>query len=348
MRTVLDNINSNIFVTDCETSKILFANKSFLRETGKDVEGEICWQALQAGLTGECDHCPKSMLLGKNKRPNELVHFWEDYNPNTKRWYSIASKALEWVDGRSAIMELATDTSDRKHVEMELVRAKEKAEESDKLKSAFLANMSHEIRTPVNGITGFLQFLNNDNLLPQRRREYINIINNSSVQLVKLIDDIIDVAKIEARQMNINPGPVNINDLMKELHLFFETGMRAADKEHVSLILDDSGFIDNCIAYIDSIRLRQIIANLINNAVKFIEKGYIRFGYRQSFPDQLEFTVEDTGIGMKPEHREIIFERFRQAESHGAKLYGGAGLGLYISKSVDLLKSGKQKPLLIF
>jgi signal transduction histidine kinase/transcriptional regulator with GAF, ATPase, and Fis domain len=340
MRTVLDNINSNIFVTDCETSKILFANKSFKQETGKDVEGEICWHALQAGLTGECRHCPKAMLLDEHKRPNDVVHFWEDYNPNTKRWYSIASKALEWVNGRPAIMELATNATDRKLAETELIRAREKAEESDNLKSAFLANMSHEIRTPVNGITGFLQFLNDDNLAPQRRKEYINVINNSSVQLVKLIDDIIDVAKIEARQMSINPVPVHLNSLMNELHLFFETWMKTGNKEHISLILDTGGFIDNCIAYVDSIRLRQIITNLINNAVKYTEKGYIRFGYRHLLPDKLEFVVEDTGVGMKPEHREIIFERFRQAESTNSRLYGGAGLGLSISRSLVQMMGG--------
>jgi len=336
MRTVLDNINANIFVTDYDTMEILFANSSFKKEVGRDMEGEICWQALQAGLDCECAYCPKSILLDDNHRPTG-VHYWEDYNPNTKRWYTIASTALEWVDGSMVIMELATDITDRKKTEIELERAKEKAEESDILKSAFLANMSHEIRTPINGITGFLQFLNDENLAPNRRQDYINIINNSSVQLVKLIDDIIDIAKIEARQMNINPMPVQINNLMTELHLFFETWMQSVNKGHISLIIDKSGFIDHCTTYVDSIRLRQVITNLINNAIKYTDKGFIRFGYRQSSPCKLEFFVEDTGIGMKPEHHGIIFERFRQVSN---RQQGGTGLGLSISHSLVQMMGG--------
>ena len=223
----------------------------------------------------------------------------------------------------------------------ELILAKEKAEESDRLKSAFLANMSHEIRTPLNGIVGFLRFLNSDNLSPERRREYVDIVNNSSMQLAQIIDDIIDVSKIEANQMNINPVPVNLNDLMNELRMFFETYLQSKNKEHVELILDDSGFMNNCIVYMDSTRLRQILTNLIGNAVKFTEKGYIRFGYRKSAPDFLEFVVEDSGIGLRDDQQDIIFERFRQAEIHNHNQYGGTGLGLTISKSLVEMKGGK-------
>ena len=340
MRKVLDNINANIIVTDYDTMTIVFANKSFRQEIGEDPEGKICWQALKAGYTGACERCPKSFLFDDKKRSKGNVHLWEDYNPISKRWYTIASSTLEWVDGRMAIMELATDNTDRKLGEIELVRAREKAEESDNLKSAFLANMSHEIRTPINGITGFLHFLNDDNLSPKRRQEYINIINSSSTQLVNLIDDIIDVAKIEAKQMDINPIPVNINSLMTELHLFFETYMQTKNKTHLSLILDDSESIANCIAFADSTRLRQVIINLINNAVKFTNKGYIRFGYRQLSPGKLEFVVEDTGMGMKPEHCEIIFERFRQADYTNNHHLGGTGLGLSISRSLTQMMGG--------
>ena len=223
----------------------------------------------------------------------------------------------------------------------ELMLAKEKAEESDKLKSAFLANMSHEIRTPLNGIVGFLRFIDSDNLSPERRREYINIVNNSSMQLVKIIDDIIDVSKIEANQMNIQPVPVNLNEMMNELWVFFETYLQSKNKEHVELILDDSGFIDNCMVYVDATRLRQILTNLIGNAVKFTEKGYIRFGYRKSASDLLEFVVEDSGIGLRDDQQKIIFERFRQAETNDHVRHGGTGLGLTISRSLVEMKGGR-------
>jgi len=339
MRAVLDNINANIFVTDYDSMEILFANTSFKKEVGRNMEGEICWQALQAGLSSECAHCPKAILVDNNHRPKG-VHCWEDYNPITKRWYTIASTALEWVDGRMAIMELATDITERKQAELELVRAKERAEESDRLKSSFLANMSHEIRTPLNGIVGIAQFLDSDNLTNKERQEYIRVMNTCCSQLVKLIDDIIVVSQIEAKQIKINPVSVQINNFMDELYHFFETYMRTNNKGHIELILDRSGFIDDLIVYVDSARLRQVLTNLINNAIKFTEKGYIRFGYRQLSPDKLEFVVEDTGIGLKPEHKEIIFERFRQVELTNNRQYEGAGLGLSISRSLVQLMGG--------
>ena len=224
----------------------------------------------------------------------------------------------------------------------ELSLAKEKAEESDKLKSSFLANMSHEIRTPLNGIVGFVQFINSDKLTPERRQEYIKVINNSSKQLVRIIDDIIDVSKIEAKQMTFTPFPVHLNELMNELLVFFKTSLHSQNKERVSLILDDSGFIDHCIIFTDAFRLRQILNNLISNAVKFTEKGFIRFGYRKSEHGLLEFFVEDTGIGLRSDQKEVIFERFRQAELGDARrFYSGTGLGLTISRSLVQMGGGK-------
>ncbi len=225
----------------------------------------------------------------------------------------------------------------------ELTIAKEKAEESDRLKSAFLANMSHEIRTPLNGIVGFLNFLGNDDLSLQRRGEYINIINNSAGQLVKLIGDIVDVAKIEAGQMDLCPMAFRINDLLVEIQAFFEAWLRTNDKTNITMILDQSGFIDHCMCFIDSMRLRQILINLIGNAVKFTDKGYIRFGYRNPVPDMLEFVVEDTGMGVPENQRALIFERFHQAEQGNNHRYGGTGLGLTISRNLVKMMGGDMR-----
>jgi len=338
MRKVLDGINANIIVHDIETSVILFVNEN-VKETFGDIEGKLCWQYLHKGMTGICPFCPRKYILDDNHQPTGIYR-WEFFNDYNHRWYECSDVAIEWIDGRLAHLQLRIDINDRKQAETELIHAKEKAEESDKLKSAFLANMSHEIRTPINGITGFLLFLNDENLSPKRRQEYISVINNCSAQLVKLIDDIIDVAKIEAKQMSINPVPVNINDSMTEMHLFFETYMQSKNKEHLSLMLDDSEFINSCIVYIDITRLRQVLANLINNAIKYTDKGYIRFGYRQSSPDKLEFFVEDTGIGLKPEHCELVFERFRQADLTHSRQQEGTGLGLNISRSLVQMMGG--------
>ncbi|MDR1667843.1 MAG: PAS domain S-box protein [Bacteroidales bacterium] len=467
MRTVLDNINANIYVADFDTYEILFANKKLLEDTGlHQMQGKHCWKMFN-GLDEVCDFCPNRHLLDERHRPTGLYH-WEHRNGKYGRWYECTDAAIEWVDGRLVHMEYAIDITDRKLAEearqkseelyrqltvaspdaivvcdsqgvvkycspramelfltteemyteqelslfkyihpyekqrtadlfdtitasdiyyvpqilllredrseffgeistatmkddnsdvftvilvirditqrkldeMELIRAKEKAEESDKLKSAFLANMSHEIRTPINGIIGFLGFLDDDNLPATRRREYITIVNNSCQSLVKLIDDVIDTAKIEAKQMSIRPMPLALNEFMQELQVFFETYLAAAEKDKIALVLDDSQIIDHCVTYVDMTRLRQIISNLIGNAVKFTEKGFIRFGYRQSAPDMLEFVVEDSGIGLADDQREVIFERFRQAELKSSRRYGGTGLGLTISRSLVQLMGG--------
>jgi signal transduction histidine kinase len=226
---------------------------------------------------------------------------------------------------------------------IDLKIAKEKAEESDRLKSAFLANISHEIRTPVNGIQGFLQILSSDDLTPECRQQYIDIIDNSSAQLVRLIDDIIDISKIEAKQMVINPVPVPLNDLMKELQMFFDNYLQTNNKNNVMLVLDNSSFIDNCVALVDPDRLRQVLYILLDNAIKFTKKGFVRFGYRQTSPEQLEFVVKDTGIGLAPDLHQVIFERFRQAELTNSRLYGGTGLGLNIAGSLVQMMGGDMR-----
>ena len=292
------------------------------------------------------EHCQITEMFEKLETDNlcfipQLMLIRSD---NSEFIGEISAAAIKEEAGSAnfSVIMVIRDITRRKMDEMELIRAKEKAEESERLKSAFLANMSHEIRTPLNGIVGFLRFLGTENLSPQRRQEYMNVINSSSQQLTKIIDDIIDIAKLEAKQMTMCPIPVDVNELMNDMWVFFETFIQSKNKDRVSLILDDSGFIDKCFIYVDAVRLRQVLTNLIGNAVKYTEKGYIRFGYRRSMPDELEFVVEDSGIGLPANQKEVIFERFRQAEIGNARqLYGGTGLGLTISRNLIHLKGGK-------
>jgi signal transduction histidine kinase len=226
---------------------------------------------------------------------------------------------------------------------VELVRAREKAEESDNLKSAFLASISHEIRTPMNAIMGFLNIINLEAQMPDYMREYIELVNSNSIRLLKHIESIVDVAKIATLQMDIPPVKLNINAMMTELKILWETNIQAGNKSHLEIILDDSDFISPCILLVDATRLRQVFEHLFENAVKFTERGYIRFGYSQPSPKFFEFFVEDTGIGMSPDLIEVVFEPFRQAELGASRRYEGAGLGLTLVRGLIVLMGGDMR-----
>jgi PAS domain S-box-containing protein len=253
----------------------------------------------------------------------------------------ISAAAVKDPDGTEVgILMVIRDITQRKQAETELVKAKEKAEESDKLKSSFLANMSHEIRTPINGIIGFLNFLQDEYVTPKRRQYYSGIIRESCTQLIQLIDDIVDIAKIESKQMVLNPVPFNLNYFMQELNRTCELYIRSKNREKLVVILDDRYLIENCMIYVDPKRLRQVLTNLTGNAIKFTDKGYVRFGYKPKAPGQLEFYVEDTGCGIPDEQLDVIFESFRQADLNNNRRYGGTGLGLAISRSIVRMLGG--------
>jgi signal transduction histidine kinase len=217
----------------------------------------------------------------------------------------------------------------------ELEVAKMKSEESDKLKSAFLANMSHEIRTPMNGIIGFSKMLNRPDLSEVKRNQYTLIINEMCQQLLHLIDDIIDISKIETGQIKIHETKTNINDIIIKLFSFYNP---IAVKSNINLYVQKSLTDEDSEVITDQVKLRQILDNLLSNAIKFTQKGYVKYGYllKNNF---LEFYVEDTGIGIPRNLQKTIFERFSQIEKGASKLYGGTGLGLSISKAfVEKLK----------
>lgn len=241
------------------------------------------------------------------------------------------------------VLGIATDISERIHYEKALVEALEKAEESDRLKSAFLANMSHEIRTPLNGVIGFAKFLRNfPDTTPQEREKFLGIISNSADHLLTLINDIIDISKIDVGQLTINPEPININELLAEVYSFFYNSNPDLPTRGIAFNYTTSLADSEAIINADRMRLRQILTNLVGNALKFTEKGNVEFGYRVNDENrELLFFVSDTGIGIPKDKQEIIFHRFRQAYTDITKQYGGTGLGLAICKSLVELMGGK-------
>lgn len=218
------------------------------------------------------------------------------------------------------------------------ISEKEKAEKSDKLKSAFLANMSHEIRTPMNSILGFSQLLETD-ISKDERSEYVTIINDSGIYLLQLIEDIIDVSKIESGQINVYPKTFPLIELFEDLNKIFKQMLIKMEKQNVKLSyeLPDRKML----IHTDKTRLKQVLNNLLTNAVKFTDNGSIVFGCNLE-NKMLQFYVRDTGIGIDKGHHKEVFERFMKVDHKGPdKVYRGTGLGLAISKNMVDLLGGK-------
>lgn len=233
---------------------------------------------------------------------------------------------------------VAQDISEIKEAEAKLKYALEQERAAKIYKDQFLANMSHEIRTPLNGVVGFASLLRDEDLDATTRNEYIDTIESCSKQLLNLIDDIIDVAKIEAGEIKIKKQFFNLAELMHEIANTLNTIRQDMNKEHIRLETHIPEGSETLKIYSDPLRIQQILTNLLNNALKFSHKGTIDFGFKL-IDESVEFFVRDEGIGIEPERRELIFERFEHFEGTTYK-YEGTGLGLSISLGLTQLLGG--------
>lgn len=218
--------------------------------------------------------------------------------------------------------------------------AKEKAEESDQLKSAFLANMSHEIRTPMNGIIGFAQMLKIGNYPMEKQRRFLGIIHSLTKHLLQIINDIVDISKIEANQLIIYKETFYVNDLMHEIYNAFTEEIQNQEKHEVTVKISQPVHRNQALIHTDNIRLRQVLTNLMSNATKFTMEGQIELGYTKN-EKSYTFFVKDTGIGIPPQEHKEIFNRFKQANALRTTKHEGTGLGLSICKSLTNKLEGR-------
>ncbi len=232
------------------------------------------------------------------------------------------------------------DITKRKLAEGNLIKAKEKAEESNMLKTAFLSNLSHEIRTPLNHILGFLELLLVDGTSSEERSEYSSIVQDSSDDLLKRIDDVIDISKIETGQMDIRKERVNVIDFLVDLYNDCKKYKDKHKRENVDLILNKQHDYTNVVILTDPIKLRQIFFNFIDNAFVFTSLGKIEIGFTIKNKNGISFYVKDTGVGIDTKHHESIFEHFRQVDNSSTRKVGGSGLGLAISRGLAQLLNG--------
>jgi PAS domain S-box-containing protein len=259
-----------------------------------------------------------------------------------KKVYDVYKVPVFHANGeRKGLAVIGRDITELKKTQKVLIKAKEEAEESNRLKTAFLQNMSHEIRTPMNAICGFSDLLGNPDLTKEKREYYISTIQNSSFQLLSIVSDIITISSIETNQEKINLSKVNINSVILELISVFKT--QSVNKK-IALYSKKELNDNQAEVYTDKSKLVQILNNLLTNAFKFTNNGYIELGYKVKATNEtseLEFYVKDSGIGIVPELHQKIFEYFRQANKSIQLNYGGTGLGLSISKGFVELMGGR-------
>ncbi|HNU45737.1 MAG TPA: PAS domain S-box protein [Phycisphaerae bacterium] len=366
--SIFDSMDEPFYVADPQTYELLYVNEAFRQRWGGNVHDQ-CFRVLQCG-DAPCACCTNDRLFGTNLGK---AYIWECQNKVTGRYYRCIDKAIRWPDGRWVRSELAIDITDRKEAEEAQKRAiaaadlanreleeanrrletaveqayelAKEAKAATRAKSDFLANMSHEIRTPMTAILGFAENLLDSALSPEQKLDAIQTIQRNGEHLLSLINDILDLSKIESDRLEVETTACSPVQLVADICSL----MRArADLKKVDLSAEFLGGIPATVQT-DPTRLRQILINLVGNAVKFTERGSVRL-VTSLVPAQTDgeetrgpwllFEVIDTGVGMTPQQMERLFQPFTQADTSMTRRFGGTGLGLTISRRLARVLGG--------
>jgi len=332
----IEQSSATIVITDIQ-GNIEYVNPAFCITTGYSEEEAINQnpRVLKSGSHPAEFYSDmwRTIVSGKvwkgeiHNKKKDGTQFWE--------WATITAIKNDKGEITNYIA-IKEDITDRKKMQAELIEAKEKAEESDQLKSAFLANMSHEIRTPLNSIIGFSELLGDSDFDQEQKNEFITAIIENGNSLLLIISDIMDFSMLESRQMKIRKEIISAQKLLNDIRRDFskKASQKGIEIRFEQLLNETDVLIES-----DIYRITQIFNNLIGNALKFTSNGYIEIGYKL-LGEMVEFHVKDTGIGIASEYHHTIFERFRQIDSAKTRKYGGNGLGLAISKNLVKLLGG--------
>ncbi|SEL96382.1 PAS domain S-box-containing protein [Syntrophus gentianae] len=333
---ILKSVLTGIFIVDAHSHRILYANGLACQLTGKtedELVGSVCHETVCPAAVNRCPVTDLGQTIDNSERI--LLHKSGERIPIIKNVIRMN------FQGRDILLESFINIAERKQMEQQLLTAKEAAETSNIAKSQFLANMSHEIRTPMNGVIGFLELLQREERMTEQQHRYIAMALNSGEILLQLINDILDLSKIEAGKMEIVATELNLLNLTEDVVNSFS---KQAQMKGIELSCHVANSIPSVLRG-DPVRLRQILFNLLGNAVKFTEKGEVSLDV--STEEEMEqsllirFEVRDTGIGIAPEALTKIFDAFTQADGSTTRQYGGTGLGLTIASQLAPMMGGK-------
>ncbi len=343
-RELQDNIEIGIFRISLE-GRFEYANHALMKMLRVEKPSDLIGSSSMDIYVNPSDRedLLKKLHVNKENKISYEVQFKRF--DGTSFWARLHVKALRDEDDKVLFRDgTVEDISLFKSAESDMLGAKNKAENADRLKSTFLANMSHEIRTPMNAILGFSELLLDPDIPNEQKADFSRLINNNGNILMNLIDDIIDISKIEAGETQIRMGICQVYPILSDLQLQFDQKLEHLHKS-VQLKLEVENHLKTMSILSDSFRLRQILTNLLDNALKFTSEGEIKYGLEliqsSSGQELLCLFVEDTGIGIQKDMLDVIFEQFRQVDESPTRKFGGTGLGLYICKKLVGLMNGE-------
>ncbi len=339
---VLDSLDAIVITSDLDTDEVLYINQYGMSTLSTDIKSRKFFDIFQMRAEDRNKLTPRELLFNKEGKPSDAFKY-EFLSEINSKCYSVSEKAIKWFDDRYVRLQVAFDITERKKAEERAVQSMKDAENANKAKSEFIANMSHEIRTPLNAVLGFSELLKEQLKDNDLYTHYIEGIQTSGRNLLNLINDVLDISKIEAGRMDINYEPINPYNIISDIEKIFSLKIKEKNL-NFEIYVDEK--LPKCIL-MDETRIRQVLFNLIGNAVKFTMKGNIKVSAFVEEKDHvgskidITFVVEDTGIGIPKDQQKIIFEQFIQTEGQSTRKFGGTGLGLSITKRLVELMNGE-------